>query len=70
MHDIGKYLKEYRVANDLSVIDMAERLGIGRQWVYQIEGGARVPSPELTEKILRVIGIRVVLLPVRRRIRK
>lgn len=51
-----KNLKKYRIDNDLSSKDMADKLGIPKETYKFYENGIRKPKAELLEKIIEICG--------------
>lgn len=53
----GQVLKQLRAKCDLSMIDVAEKLGISDSYVSQIENGrANPPKDEMLDKFLALYG--------------
>ena len=49
-------LKELRTKNNLSVADMAIKLGVSTSYYYKIESGIRNPTISLARQICIIIG--------------
>lgn len=49
-------LRALRQAAGLSVIELAERVGLSRQAVYRFEAGADRPSVETAQKLAAALG--------------
>lgn len=54
---ISEALRLLRVFHDMKQNDLAERLGIAKSYLSEIESGKKAPSLELVEKYSRVFGI-------------
>uniref|UniRef100_UPI00355C9ED4 DBP48 n=1 Tax=synthetic construct TaxID=32630 RepID=UPI00355C9ED4 len=54
---IGKEVKERRKELGLTQRELAEKLGVSRSTVSDIENGRRLPSEELLKKIKEILGV-------------
>jgi transcriptional regulator with XRE-family HTH domain len=54
---LGDYLHEQRVANRLSLRQLAEAAGVSNPYLSQIERGLRRPSAEVLQSIARALRI-------------
>src|SRR5437764_1395929 len=54
---LGAELRELREKADLTVRDMAKRLGVAAGTVSRYERGERAPSPEYVARILGTLGV-------------
>jgi len=52
-------LKEERVSQKISQIELASGAGVSRQSIHAIETGKYVPSTELALRISRILGKKV-----------
>lgn len=57
METLGDYLHEQRVANRLSLRQLAEAAGVSNPYLSQIERGLRRPSAEVLQSIARALRI-------------
>lgn len=65
-HDIQCSVKPYRLARGWSQEELAERIGIRRQAVYDIESGRYLPNTAVALRLARIFGCRVEDLFVER----
>jgi transcriptional regulator with XRE-family HTH domain len=54
---LGDYLKEQRVAAQLSLRQLAEQAGVSNPYLSQIERGLRRPSAEVLQQIAKALRI-------------
>lgn len=54
---LGDYLREQRVANRLSLRQLAEATGVSNPYLSQIERGLRRPSAEVLQSIAKALRI-------------
>ena len=54
---LGDYLKEQRVAAQLTLRQLAEQAGVSNPYLSQIERGLRRPSAEVLQRIAKVLRI-------------
>lgn len=54
---LGEYVRNMRDEKDLSLRELAEKLGCSAPFLYDIELGRRHPSDEMLGKIARHLGI-------------
>lgn len=57
VHDLGGYLREQRMAAQMSLRQLSELAGISNPYLSQIERGLKKPSAEILQQIAR--GLRV-----------
>ena len=62
---LGDYLREQRVANRLSLRQLAEAAGVSNPYLSQIERGLRRPSAEVLSSIAKALRISAETLYVR-----
>ena len=65
VESLGDYLREQRVANKLSLRQLAEAAGVSNPYLSQIERGLRKPSVEVLQQIVRALRISAEVLYVR-----
>ena len=51
--DIGNTIKEQRKRRKIQQQDLAERSGISQTYLSQIEGGSRVPTIDVLERLVK-----------------
>jgi DNA-binding XRE family transcriptional regulator len=54
--------KQARLEKRISVIKLAEQVGVSRAYVYLIEAGKHKPSPEILTKLAAVLGVDLSVL--------
>ncbi|MBC7712642.1 MAG: helix-turn-helix transcriptional regulator [Rhizobacter sp.] len=52
----GKVLEAYRTADEISLKDMAKKLGISSSSLCDLEKGRRIPSPSRAYEIAKIAG--------------
>lgn len=62
---LGEYLKEQRVAAQLSVRQLAAQAGVSNPYLSQIERGLRRPSAEVLQQIAKALRISAEQLYIR-----
>ena len=62
---LGDYLKEQRVAAQLSLRQLAQQAGVSNPYLSQIERGLRRPSAEVLQQIAKALRISAEQLYVR-----
>ena len=62
---LGDYLREQRLANRLSLRQLAEAAGVSNPYLSQIERGLRRPSAEVLQSIAKALRISAETLYVR-----
>ena len=62
---LGEYLREQRVANRLSLRQLADLAGVSNPYLSQIERGLRRPSAEVLQQIAKALRISAETLYVR-----
>lgn len=55
--DIGALVRSTRTAQDLNQQDLADRLGVSRWWVNELEGGKTTARMDLVLRCLNELGI-------------
>jgi transcriptional regulator with XRE-family HTH domain len=65
VESLGDYLREQRVANALSLRQLAEAAGVSNPYLSQIERGLRRPSAEVLQQIAKALQISAETLYVR-----
>ena len=65
MESLGDYLREQRVANKLSLRQLAEAAGVSNPYLSQIERGLRRPSADVLQSIATALRISAETLYVR-----
>src|SRR3954451_19707975 len=54
---LGEYLREQRVAAELSLRQLAEQAGVSNPYLSQIERGLRRPSAEVLQQLAKALRI-------------
>ncbi|MGA9747416.1 MAG: helix-turn-helix transcriptional regulator [Nocardioides sp.] len=62
---LGDYLREQRVAAQLSLRQLAEQAGVSNPYLSQIERGLRRPSAEVLQQLAKALRISAETLYVR-----
>jgi len=62
MSEIGKFIKEIRLENNMNITQLAEQSGVSRPYLSQIESGKRNPSNDLLFKLSKALDISYALL--------
>src|SRR3954465_7694679 len=62
---LGEYLREQRVAAQLSLRQLAEQTGVSNPYLSQIERGLRRPSAEVLQQLAKALRISAETLYVR-----
>ena len=57
--NIENHVKKFRLANDWSQDELAQRIGVRRQAVYDIESGRYLPNTAVALRLAKVFGCRV-----------
>lgn len=65
VESLGDYLREQRVANRLSLRQLAEATGVSNPYLSQIERGLRRPSAEVLQQIAKALQVSAETLYVR-----
>jgi|GEM_PF-644840 len=52
----GEALQSYRLGEEISLSDMADKIGISPQSLCDIEKGRRIPTPKRAAKLAQLIG--------------
>lgn len=62
---LGDYLREQRLANRLSLRQLADQTGVSNPYLSQIERGLRRPSAEVLQQIAKALRISAETLYIR-----
>jgi transcriptional regulator with XRE-family HTH domain len=54
---LGLTIKAQRVANDLKIYELAEKVGVSPEFITMIERGNRLPSAAVVKKLSQVLNI-------------
>src|SRR5689334_2356158 len=65
VENLGDYLKDQRIAAQLSLRQLAEQAGVSNPYLSQIERGLRRPSAEVLQQIAKALRISAEQLYVR-----
>ncbi len=65
VESLGEYLREQRVAAQLSLRQLAEQAGVSNPYLSQIERGLRRPSAEVLQQLAKALRISAETLYVR-----
>jgi transcriptional regulator with XRE-family HTH domain len=65
VESLGDYLREQRVANALSLRQLADAAGVSNPYLSQIERGLRRPSAEVLQQLAKALRISAETLYVR-----
>ena len=65
VENLGDYLREQRVAAQLSLRQLAEQTGVSNPYLSQIERGLRRPSAEVLQQLAKALRISAETLYVR-----
>jgi transcriptional regulator with XRE-family HTH domain len=65
VESLGDYLREQRVANRLSLRQLADQTGVSNPYLSQIERGLRRPSAEVLQQIAKALRVSAETLYVR-----
>lgn len=57
VESLGEYLREQRVAAELSLRQLAEQTGVSNPYLSQIERGLRRPSAEVLQQLAKALRI-------------
>lgn len=58
--DLGHVIRERRKGLGLDQAALAERAGVSRQWVVEVEGGKPRAEVGLVLRVLRVLGVELI----------
>ena len=61
--DVGAMIRQGRQANALSQQDLADKMGVSRQWVVSAEKGAPTAQLQLVLEALRCVGYVCDMVP-------
>ena len=59
VRDLGNFIREQRVAAQISVRALAEKAGVSNPYLSQVERGLRRPSAEILVQIARALSMSV-----------
>ena len=65
VESLGDYLREQRLAAQLSLRQLAEQAGVSNPYLSQIERGLRKPSAEVLQQIAKALRISAETLYIR-----
>jgi transcriptional regulator with XRE-family HTH domain len=65
VENLGEYLREQRLAAQLSLRQLAEQAGVSNPYLSQIERGLRRPSAEVLQQIAKALRISAETVYVR-----
>lgn len=65
VESLGDYLREQRVANALSLRQLADATGVSNPYLSQIERGLRRPSAEVLQQLAKALRVSAETLYVR-----
>ncbi len=65
VENLGDYLREQRLAAQLSIRQLAEQTGVSNPYLSQIERGLRRPSAEVLQQLAKALRISAETLYVR-----
>ncbi len=58
---IGNYLREERIKKGISIRGLAKMAGVTSRAIVYWESGVRIPTLICTDKILKALGVQLVL---------
>ncbi|SNY72615.1 helix-turn-helix domain-containing protein [Paractinoplanes atraurantiacus] len=61
--DLGRYVRERRMAADLTQVDLARQAGVSRRWLLELEGGKATAELGLIFKVIAALGLRLEVRP-------
>jgi transcriptional regulator with XRE-family HTH domain len=56
-YNIGSFIRSLRICNEIKGVELAEKLGISRQELSQIEKGKIPVSPKRAKEIAEAMGL-------------
>lgn len=59
---IGKNIKYYRLLRNMSLQDLADRVGLNKMAISNYENGKREPKPEICQKIAGALNVSLAML--------
>lgn len=65
VESLGEYLREQRVANRLSLRQLADQAGVSNPYLSQIERGLRRPSAEVLQQLAKALRLSSETLYIR-----
>lgn len=54
---LGQYLKKYRLDNNLTQEEMAQKVGTSQSYYCQLETGQKKPGIPMVDKIAKALGL-------------
>lgn len=60
--DLGRVLKDRRIALGLTQAELAERAGLNRSYLSEIEAGGTSRQVERLVRLLKLVGLRLVAI--------
>lgn len=57
LNSVGKYIREYRIKNNLRQEDLAEKTNLSTNYIGMIERGEKIPSLETLITLVNVLGV-------------
>lgn len=51
-------IKKHRIANGMTVIQLAKKIKKSRQTIYNYEAGIQMPPPKLLVKIAKILDVK------------
>jgi transcriptional regulator with XRE-family HTH domain len=58
LDEFGRYLKELRIKEKLSITELSLKTGVSNSYISQLENGLRgLPTEEVFEKLCRGLGV-------------
>ncbi len=56
---IGKQIRKYRRAKDITQEQLAEKIGVSLAWIGRVERGSTFPTVQLLIRIAQVLRVKV-----------
>ena len=63
--DFITQVEEHRVLQNLTVAELAAKVGVSRQYLYRILNGQHVPSLSIAQTIARELGLSLELISIK-----
>lgn len=57
LNSVGKYIREYRIKNNLRQEDLAEKTNLSTNYIGMIERGEKIPSLETLITLVNALGV-------------
>ena len=61
LSEIGKFIRDERIQQGLTTQELADKAGTTRRAIVYWESGARIPTLVCTDKVLKALGVQLVL---------